>query len=160
MRFAILSVVAAIVLGGCGGGGAGSAEVTESEALDLLAEVIELGRGSDWDRLCQLAGNPYARAACLYDARSFLTYEQFPFPSARPAFLTSRDATDGARVLELCVTSAAGSFRNDFYVLRSEGALIAPYPVYWVPRTIADPGDSGVIRPPFAHVSDATRQEC
>lgn len=143
---ALLALAGAVVLSACSSQRPGPEPLASEEARALFQDAVELTLAEDWERLCLLPGDSTGpRNSCLDEVNNPSLY---PRPTGEPEIVGERRASESEIVLVTCVQTEAGPIRSEFYVLNYDGNVIAPNPVYWIPRTVSDPnGDGSGISP-------------
>ena len=96
----------------------------------MLDRVVVLATAGDLEASCRELGA--ATSMC----RTHIELAGAPRPAAdAPVVISSADVGDQpapGRLLTVCGIDALGNrFESDFLVLRQDGKLVVPYPVYW-----------------------------
>ena len=128
-RRAFLLVALLVAVAGCGGDDPGPAQLSRAEAERELARVVALASKAPPEEFCSSPG--VLEGHC----RAHLEVGGAVPPSRPPVVLGTRDNL-GLRspglILEICGTRHDGSvYFTDFLVVRVEGQLEVPDPVYW-----------------------------
>lgn len=148
LALVLMVAVSLAFVSGCRGNESAAHEVVRGEeAASMLSQAVEFTRAEDVDALCRMTGSE--GYICQRDAVGLAEKSL-----GEPVVVGSRrfeptKNSHAATVLELCTTVNGTEIYSEFYVVReSDGGLVAPHPVYWIPRRIHAPGDMEAISMP------------
>ena len=147
-RRAFLAAAFLMAVAGCGGDDPGPAQLSRAEAERELARVVALASKAPPEELCSSPG--VLEGHC----RSHLEVGGTAPPSRPPVVFGTRDGLElqsPALILEICGTRDDGSvYFTDLLVIRVEGQLEVPDPVYWsgVSMSTGTPGELTAVPEP------------